>query len=269
MSLGAITSAPARACETAVRASSSSVASLSTLPSGRTTPQWPWLVYSHRHRSVITIRSGMGLLDRPRRQLHDALVVPGARALLVLGGGEPEQQHGGDPELRRLARLGDRVGDREPVDAGHRRDRLAPVDPVGDEHRVDEVRGGQLRLADQAAQRVGGAQPAQAGLREGHRSEDTGGAGARTSRDSDQPQTSVPGLDPPARHEPGLDIWVGLRERLDLLWLDAAEDDRRTGAAADLRAGRAITIRPASFPAAIAFRCASRYGPRRSSMSST
>ena len=63
MSLGAMMSAPARAWLTAVRASSWSVASLST--SGRVgsdvgskTPQWPWLVYSHRQRSAITRRSG-------------------------------------------------------------------------------------------------------------------------------------------------------------------------------------------------------------------
>ena len=62
MSLGATASAPASACDTAVRASSSSVWSLSTTPSGRSTPQWPWLVYSHRHRSVITSRSGWAAL---------------------------------------------------------------------------------------------------------------------------------------------------------------------------------------------------------------
>ena len=62
MSLGATASAPASACETAVRASRSSVASLSTTPSARSTPQWPWLVYSHRHRSVITSRSGCAAL---------------------------------------------------------------------------------------------------------------------------------------------------------------------------------------------------------------
>jgi len=54
MSLGATTSAPARAWLTAVRASSSSEASLSTEPSSRTTPQCPWSVYSHRQTSVIT-----------------------------------------------------------------------------------------------------------------------------------------------------------------------------------------------------------------------
>ena len=62
MSLGATASAPASAWATAVRASRSSVASLSTTPSARSTPQWPWLVYSHRQRSVMTSRSGWAAL---------------------------------------------------------------------------------------------------------------------------------------------------------------------------------------------------------------
>ncbi len=57
MSLGATTSAPASTCETAVRASSSSDASLSTSPS-RSTPQWPCAVYSQRQTSVISSSSG-------------------------------------------------------------------------------------------------------------------------------------------------------------------------------------------------------------------
>ena len=61
-------------------------------------------VYSQRQRSAITSRSGMRLADRARRVLHDALVVPGAAALLVLLGRDAEQQHGGDPERGDLAR---------------------------------------------------------------------------------------------------------------------------------------------------------------------
>jgi len=57
MSLGATTSAPAAACDTAVLANSSNVASLSTTPF-RTMPQWPCEVYSQRQTSVITTRSG-------------------------------------------------------------------------------------------------------------------------------------------------------------------------------------------------------------------
>ena len=62
MSLGAITSAPERACDTAVRAWSSTEASLSISPSSRTIPQCPWSVYSHRQTSVITTRSGWASL---------------------------------------------------------------------------------------------------------------------------------------------------------------------------------------------------------------
>ena len=62
MSLGATMSAPARAWATAVLESNSSVWSLSTDPSGASTPQWPWLVYSQRHRSAITIVCGTASL---------------------------------------------------------------------------------------------------------------------------------------------------------------------------------------------------------------
>ena len=41
---------------------------------------------------------GVGLLDRARGELDDALVVPGARALGVLRGRDPEQQHGRDAQ---------------------------------------------------------------------------------------------------------------------------------------------------------------------------
>ena len=62
MSLGATMSAPARAWETAVgRAARASSRCRPSRP-GRSTPQWPWLVYSHRHRSVITMRSGSASL---------------------------------------------------------------------------------------------------------------------------------------------------------------------------------------------------------------
>ena len=83
---------------------------------------------------------GVRGLDRARRELDDALVVPGARAHLVLGRREAEEQHGRDPELRRRTGLLDRVVDREVVDARHRGDRRAPFAPRDDEHRRDEVR---------------------------------------------------------------------------------------------------------------------------------
>src|SRR5215468_1273366 len=52
--LGPTTCAPAAACATAMDAYRSRVASLSTSPAPVIGPQWPWSVYSHRHRSAIS-----------------------------------------------------------------------------------------------------------------------------------------------------------------------------------------------------------------------
>jgi hypothetical protein len=108
----------------------------------------------------------MRRLDGTRGELDDPFVVPGAGALLVLGGGEPEEQHGRDAERGRLARLVDRGADREVIDPGHARDRDAPVDAVAHEHRIHEVRGGQLGLPHKSAQEPGLAEAAHAGGRE-------------------------------------------------------------------------------------------------------
>ena len=65
MALGATISAPARAWDTAVRASSSSAASLSTVtspPISHSGPQWPWSVYSHRQVSAMTLTPGCAAL---------------------------------------------------------------------------------------------------------------------------------------------------------------------------------------------------------------
>ena len=108
MSLGATMSAPARAWLTAVRASSSSVASLSTsgrrIGPGSKTPQWPWLVYSQRQTSAITSSSGCAARIARVASWTTPSVVPGAAALVVLLGGDAEQQHGGNPERGDLAR---------------------------------------------------------------------------------------------------------------------------------------------------------------------
>src|SRR6185437_6743298 len=73
MSLGQTTSAPASTCETAVRASSSSEASLSTSPP-RSTPQWPCAVYSQRQTSVSSSSSG----NRGRRARSACWTMPSA-----------------------------------------------------------------------------------------------------------------------------------------------------------------------------------------------
>jgi hypothetical protein len=111
---------------------------------------------------------GVGVLDRPRGELDRALVVPGARALLVLVRGDAEEQDGRDAQRRGLARLGDGARDRQPVDAGHGSDRGPSFEPLLDEERKHEVARVQTRLAHEVAQHRRGAQAAQARLREGH-----------------------------------------------------------------------------------------------------
>ena len=83
---------------------------------------------------------GVGLLQRPHRHLHDALVVVGAGAGLVLGGGDAEEQDRADPGGGDLGRLGDQLGDREALDARHRLDLLADPLAGDDEGGLDQVR---------------------------------------------------------------------------------------------------------------------------------
>ena len=83
----------------------------------------------------------MGLLDRPRGELDDALVVPRAGALLVLVRGDAEQHEPGDAAVDQLARLADGLVDAEAIDAGHRTDRLAAVQAGLDEHREQQILG--------------------------------------------------------------------------------------------------------------------------------
>ena len=136
----------------------------------RRTPQWPWLVYSHRHTSVITSRSGCASLIARDRELHDALVVPRAGALLVLVGRDAEQHHGRDARARRPRRP------RRPrarcesrstpgiAAIGSRRSRPC----VTNSGRIRSPASSRVsRTRSRSAPRA--AQAAQAGLREGHR----------------------------------------------------------------------------------------------------
>ena len=167
MSLGATTSAPARACETAVRAISSTLESLSTRA----------LRVDQAAVAVVGVLAqadvghdeqlGVRLLDRARGELDDALVVVGAGALGVLAVGDPEQQHGGQAERLRGARLLDGRGDAQAIDARQRGDRLAAGLGLH-EQRQHEVGGVQARLAHEVAQDRGRAQPPKACGGEGH-----------------------------------------------------------------------------------------------------
>ena len=111
---------------------------------------------------------GMGLLQRPHRHLHDPLVVVGAGAELVLGGGDPEEHQRPDPGGGDLARLLDQVVDREALDPRHRGNLLANPLAGDDEGGLDQVRRGELGLADQAAQGLGAAHSAHARTWERH-----------------------------------------------------------------------------------------------------
>ena len=163
MSLGASASAPAAASDTAVRASSSSVRSLSTTPSSRSTPQWPWLVYSHRHRSGITSRSGFAALIARVASWTTPSSSHAPEPSSSFAAGQPEEHHRRDPERRGLAGLLGGGRDREVVDARQARDRRAAVGAVADEHRIDQMRRRELRLAHHRPQQAGAPEAPHAG----------------------------------------------------------------------------------------------------------
>ena len=109
------------------------------------------------------------VLDRAGGELHDALVVPGAAALLVLVGGQAEQQHAGDAAVVQRPRLLSGGADRQAVDAGHGVDgRARRVLGQGHEQGLDQVPRREVGLAHEVAERAGAPQPAQAGLGERH-----------------------------------------------------------------------------------------------------
>ena len=62
-----------------------------------------------------------------------------------------KQRHRRDAQLDRLSATGQQQVDRQPLDAGHRCDRLAPVLAVQHEHRQDQVVGRQPVLGHQPA----------------------------------------------------------------------------------------------------------------------
>ena len=168
MSDGATISAPARACDSASRTSSSSVASLSTsLPS--IAPQWPWSVYSHMQTSVITASPGHVLFDLANRALHLAIVVPRLAALRVLAFRNSKQDDRGNACGPRLARFRDDVVDRQLRDARHRRDRPSSRRVPRTRNRLDQIVGRQTRLANHPADGFGASQPARAVDWKGHR----------------------------------------------------------------------------------------------------
>ncbi len=125
---------------------------------------------------------GVGVLQRPDRHLHDPLVVVGAAADLVLGGGDAEQQQRADPGGGDLAGLLDQVGDREALDARHRLDLLADPLAGDDEGGLDQVGRRELGLADHAAQRRRSAAGGACGCRERASTASLGKVGCQSLR---------------------------------------------------------------------------------------
>jgi len=107
MAEGATTSAPARAWETAVRASRGRAASLSTSapPSGahRSGPQCPWSVYSHRQVSAMTSSPGAAdlMAAMPRCTTPSSAHAPDPRASFRAG--IPKTSTAGTPFPARAA----------------------------------------------------------------------------------------------------------------------------------------------------------------------
>src|SRR5207249_2899461 len=117
------------------------------------------------HDGVITEL----LPERQDGPLPDPAGVPCLRSLGVLALGDAEDHEGEDPALADLGRLLPEELDRVLHLAGHRGDRDGFVDRLLDEERRDQVRGTNVGLADQLAERGGPPETARPLLREGHR----------------------------------------------------------------------------------------------------
>ena len=137
-----------------VRASSSRVGVVVHLAARRITPQWPWLVYSHRQTSVITSRSGSRVLDGADGLLHDAVArrrprLPGSS----LPSGMPNRITAGIPSARSLAALLHQLVHRELELARAWRRWASRTSRSGhDEQRVDQVVDRQPGLPHHAPQ---------------------------------------------------------------------------------------------------------------------
>ena len=144
--------------------------------------------------------------QRPQRPLHDPVVLPGARALLVLLLRDPEEEHGPHAERRELGRLAHDLVDRalrDPVEAGDGTDDA--LAGTGEERHHDVVER-EARLAHERAQRVRAPQAPQPGDGEAaHRGKGTSAGlprGSSSSSSTRRRAVVVPGVEPqPLREE--------------------------------------------------------------------
>ena len=180
-------SAPARAWLTACSARSGSVASLSTSirpPISASGPQWPWSVYSQKHRSVITSRSGATRLAIRIASWTMPSSRERGRAACVLVLGDAEEEDRRDAQLgrlrRRLRRAGRARAGTGPASTGSRaagscRDRRT-ADRSG-RRRPDAFRGPGREAGD--GRGAGGADAADNRRRAGRSSRDSHGCEGR------------------------------------------------------------------------------------------
>ena len=159
--LGPTMSTPASAWASAISAYTSRVASLSTRPSGVSTPQCPWSVNSSRQRSLITVSASPTSATTSviaTLRIPDGSVAPDPSASLCSR--DAEQHHAAEPEVGRLVRQPS-AGSRGC--AGRRRACVeigrGSVGALADEHRQHELLGRQPGLGDQAPQTLGRAEP--------------------------------------------------------------------------------------------------------------
>ena len=125
--------------------------------------------------------------QRAERLLDDAVVDPGAGALVVLLLRDPEQDHGADADAHELLDL---AHDGLDGVALQRRQPLVRERGGRDEERHHEVVERDRRLADEVAQRAGATQAAQAGG--GERAHGRRVRGGSTSTSSTSTGTGVP-----------------------------------------------------------------------------
>src|SRR5439155_10371959 len=107
-----------------------------------------------------------GPLHRPRRLLHDPLLIVRLRAGLVLRRGKTEENDAAEPEPPRPLRVLHQLVERGLTDARQRGDFPPDALPVACEQGPYELRGHEMRLLHQAAQRLRAAQSAHAADRE-------------------------------------------------------------------------------------------------------
>src|SRR5205809_4070602 len=132
-----------------------------------------------------------GALHRPRRLLHDPLLVVRLRPGRVLGGGQAKENDAAEPEAPRPLRVPHELVHRCLKDTGQRGDFPPDALPVTREQGPDELRGDEVRLLYQATQCRSAAQPAQAADRElAHRPSNLDAPWARS-----KPATATPAAD--------------------------------------------------------------------------